>query len=160
MSQRVYYGKIGGKYYPMVFSLGAKKQLKSIKKVIDPLLKFQKTDLNTLSEDEKLKALSLMSEYISTTAEILIKQGAAYKNRFESSFRVRPGSAVDENGIWQALSTEEILLILEDNEIKPLNDVIIKCLTSGKGQIETQPNPKNLKKSRRVPKGARSACMA
>lgn len=146
MGNRVFYGKIGGKYYPMVFSLGAKKQLKSIKKVIEPLKVFQKTDLKKLTEDEQFEALSKMADYISVTAEILIGQGVAYKNRFESSFRVRQNSAVNDEGVWQKLSAAEILLILEDNEIKPLNDVIIKCLTSGKGQIETQPNPKNLKK--------------
>lgn len=151
MNNRVFYGKIGGKYYPMVFSLGAKKQLKTIKKTIDPFLKFQKTDLKKLSEDEQLEALSGMADYLSVTAEILISQGAAYKNRFESNFRVRNNSAVDENGIWQRISAEDILLILQDDEIKPLNDQIIKCLTSAKGQIETQPNPKLLKKNNARP---------
>ena len=148
MMKKVFYGKIGGKFYPMVFSLGAKKQLKEIKKVIAPFMEFSKINIEELNDDQKLELLSEMVDYISVTAEILISQGVAYKNRFESTFRTRPNDAVDERGVWCRISAQDIMLILEDDEIKPLNDAIIKCLTSENGSIQTQPNPKTSKKKR------------
>ena len=127
----VFYAKVGGKFYPLVFSLGAKKQIGAIKEAVEPLVKFRGAQINKLSEDVQIQIISDAIECVSVLAEILMRQGAAYKNRFESNNRTRPNDAVDENGVWQYLTSDEIQVGAENtDDFKNLVDAVLKCITT------------------------------
>lgn len=142
---KVFYAQVGGLYYPLVFSLGAKRRMAEITNALKPIQKtIGNKNAQTLPEDEKIQLFGEALDGVSLIGEILIHQGAAYNNSFTSAARIRPNSAVDEYGKWRSLSSEELLNLLEDDEIENFVNVIMKCLSSANGEIKTK-----LKKSKK-----------
>lgn len=119
---RTVYINIAGKEYPMRFSLGASKAL-----------------------CEKFGSLNAMAgkisgdkaedfEAIAWIVALLIKQGCAYKNLFESEIPA-PESAPVKDGKYIAISQEDLEIALE---VKNLKEILEKIFaTMGKGQKET-----------------------
>ena len=149
MSKKVLYAPVGGRYYPLVYSLGAMKQIGRLSKNLKALEAFSKLELEKISEEEKISLSSTMIDLVSQLAEILIAQGCAYKNCCESNFVARKNSAVDEYGHWQKIKAEEIEAVIENDELPILIKKVLECIKSGKGSITTQPNPKYAAKKKR-----------
>ncbi|GFI71511.1 hypothetical protein IMSAG250_00716 [Clostridiales bacterium] len=142
---KVFYAQVGGLYYPLVFSLGAKRRMAEITKALMPIQKaIGIKSAAKLNEDERIQFFGEALDGISLIGEILIHQGAAYNNSFGSFAKIRTNSAVDEYGKWRSLSAEEILTLLEDDEIENFVNMIMKCLSSANGEIKTK--LKNTKK--------------
>ncbi len=137
--KKVFYAQVGGLYYPLVFSLGAKRRMVEINKALKPIQKaIGNKNIKTLSDDEKLEVFGEAMDGVGLIGEILIQQGAAYNNCFASNERIRSNSAVDENGKWRGLSSEEILNLLNDDEIEKFVSAMMNCLSSANGDIKTK----------------------
>lgn len=144
---KVFYTQVGGLYYPLVFSLGAKRRMAEIQKALAPLQKSIKRKKQNISDEEKILLFGEAIESIATIGEILIQQGVCWNNSFKGTGRIRSNSAVDENGKWRSITSEEILLFLKDDEVEKFTSIIMACLSSGTGDIKVKlSNPKNQKK--------------
>ncbi|MFR5876323.1 MAG: hypothetical protein ACLUFN_07525 [Eubacterium sp.] len=132
----VYYSKIGGKFYPLVFSLGAKKQVKQIYGTLARIKLYSQSQEHTELETVESSAAGI--DVVTTLAEIMIKQGVAYKNHFEKDYKIRPNSAADENGVWYGISKEEIEAVITDEEFNSLSDKIFTAIKNSNGTIKTK----------------------
>lgn len=114
---RINYIEICGKLYPLSFSLMAQKTLAakhgSIEELQEKITNFDEVGIEALVD----------------FIEILIKQGCAYKNRFERD-SIFPESAAIVNGEWIPLEREEIMVGIQFGDltkiIKEITDAIMK----------------------------------
>ena len=73
--KKVFYAQVGGLYYPLVFSLGAKRRMVEINKALKPIQKaIGNKNIKTLSDDEKLEVFGEAMEGVGLIGEILIQQ--------------------------------------------------------------------------------------
>ena len=153
--KKVFFTPINGKFYPLVFTWGAKVQIINDKVLMSNLIELTKSKL----DKEAISKLPLEQqiEYSSNNldlgldlAMILIEQGCAYLNRFEPGRRTRNNDARDENGIWKPICKDDLLLGIEDNEITKLVSNIVDCVNSDKGEISISLKDPNSKKKQQV----------
>ena len=123
---RTTYIDIGGKQYPMRFSLGATIQIGE-----------KYGDLTKMSEYlTKSEDLKKQIEVIEWILELLIKQGCAYKNLFEKDVPVPDDAPVDEEGKYIPPDKEMLELGIDIIEAK---EKIFECIGKGsRRQIETK----------------------
>lgn len=129
---KISYVKIAGKNYPMSFSLGVTKKLiseyGSVEKMKAKLSKPGK-------EEEKMDAVVDM-------LAILIAQGCAYKNFFESELPA-PDDAPIIDGKWTALPREAIEISVDIFEVEGMVNAIMQCIDGGsKKEVEGKPDKK------------------
>lgn len=140
MANRIEYVKINGLFYPMVFSLGAKKQMSNIGNALSTIQKLK----NSEQTEDKLELSGTSIDCITTIAEILIHQGCAYINKCEKNRKIRANSPVDKNGNYVSISKEDIeTCIVDEEEMKELINKVISVMSSGKGTIKTISKSKN-----------------
>lgn len=140
----VLYASINGKFYPMVYSYGAKAQIAQNAKMLIGLQQAKETVENG-GEIEKLQNGAEVIGVITTLAEILIKQGCTYMNTFRRDYKPRENSAVNSKGSWVPISREHIEAgIFDDEEFKALASKIIQLISNGSGTIRTKTKSKNL----------------
>ncbi len=137
---KVFYAQVGGLYYPLVFSLGAKRRMTEIMNALTPLQKSIKRKKQNISDEEKIELFGDAIESIAIIGEILIQQGSCWNNSFKGNGRIKMNSAVDENGKWRSITREEILLFLKEDEVEKFTSVIMSCLSSGTGDIKVKLN--------------------
>lgn len=114
---RISYIEIGGKKYPLSFSLMAQKSMASKHGTLENLQeKMSKFD------EEGIDALV---DFI----EILIKQGCAYKNRFEKDSLIPDGASV-VNGEWIPIEREEIMTCVQFSELHDIFESVISAVTN------------------------------
>lgn len=128
---RTVYLTLGGKEYPMRFSLGASMKISekygSLGKISDAL-----TDM-----DEK-RALDTIADIV----ELLINQGCAYKNLFEKDMPVPENAPVVE-GKYVGLTKEDLYLAIDFSDIPELRTKIMQTIVGGtKPKILTQEKDK------------------
>lgn len=128
---RTTYIDIGGKKYPMRFSLGASIQIgKKYGSLVDMQKSMQESTL-----DKQI-------ETIMWILELLIKQGCAYKNLFETNVPV-PEDAPVEDGKYIPPSREAMEIGIDLLEAK---DKIYACMGVGsKREVEAESKEKNVK---------------
>lgn len=116
---RTVYINIGGKEYPMRFSLGASKAISqkfgSMEKMAD---KMQGTD-----EVEAIDSIIWI-------LELFIRQGCAYKNLFEKNVPASKNAPVD-NGEYVPLNAEAIELGIDLMGLKDVKEKIYATITGG-----------------------------
>ena len=128
---RTTYIDIGGKKYPMRFSLGASIQMgKKYGSLVDMQKSMQESTL-----DKQI-------ETIMWILELLIKQGCAYKNLFETNVPI-PEDAPIEDGKYTPPSREAMEIGIDLLEAK---DKIYACMGVGsKREVEAESKEKNVK---------------
>ena len=128
---RTTYIDIGGKKYPMRFSLGASIQMgKKYGSLVDMQKSMQESTL-----DKQI-------ETIMWILELLIKQGCAYKNLFETNVPI-PEDAPIEDGKYIPPSREAMEIGIDLLEAK---DKIYACMGVGsKREVEAESKEKNVK---------------
>ena len=128
---RTTYIDIGGKKYPMRFSLGASIQIgKKYGNLVDMQKSMQESTL-----DKQI-------ETIMWILELLIKQGCAYKNLFEANVPI-PEDAPIEDGKYIPPSREAMEIGIDLLEAK---DKIYTCMgVGGKREVEAESKEKNVK---------------
>ena len=128
---RTTYIDIGGKKYPMRFSLGASIQMgKKYGSLVDMQKSMQESTL-----DKQI-------ETIMWILELLIKQGCAYKNLFETNVPI-PEDAPVEDGKYIPPSREAMEIGIDLLEAK---DKIYACMGVGsKREVEAESKEKNVK---------------
>lgn len=128
---RTTYIDIGGKKYPMRFSMGASIQ---IGKKFGTFEEMQKNMLDA--------TLDKQIETILWICELLIKQGCAYKNLFEADTPI-PDDAPVEDGKYIPPTQEAMEIGLDIRETK---NKIFACMGVGsKREVETEDKKKNAK---------------
>lgn len=136
MNRQIFYAQIGGTMYPLIFSLGAKKQLKNVKKQLAALQKYSKSKAD-LEENLEINADAI--DAVSTLADIMIRQGVAYLNKFHKNYKPPQSNKYSyKNGIWKGICKEDIELITTDEEFNELFNTIVKAFSSGSGSIKTK----------------------
>ena len=137
---RTVYINIGGKEYPMRFSVGASKALcqkyGSLIKMADKITGKQVSE-NT---EESLDAISWI-------VELLIKQGCAYKNLFEADLPI-PENAPVVDGKYTPPTKEMLEVGLGIWELTELQQKIFETMGAGnKREIEAEAKEKKSKKN-------------
>lgn len=128
---RTTYIDIGGKKYPMRFSLGASIQ---IGKKYGNLVEMQEA-MQESTLDKQIETIMWM-------LELLIKQGCAYKNLFEADVPI-PEDAPVEDGKYVPPSQEAMEIGIDLLEAK---EKIYTCMGVGsKREVEAESNEKNVK---------------
>ena len=125
---------IGGKDYPMRFSIGAAKAISEkygdLEKMVDNL------------------SSSVGADSIDTIiwiVELLIKHGCAYKNMFEKNEPIPEGAPV-ENGIYIPATQEEIEIGTDLQGFEEIKNKIYETIQGGKKQeIEVETKDKKKK---------------
>lgn len=153
--KKVFFTPIGGKFFPLVFTWGAKVQLINDKVLMLNVVELEKNKLDKkaiskLPLDQQIEYSSNNLDLCLDLAMILIEQGCAYLNRFEPGRRVRGNDARDKNGIWKPICKDDLLLAIEDDEITKLVSNIVDCVNSDKGEISISLNDPKSKKKRQV----------
>ena len=129
------YVQIGGKYYPMSFSLGASKRIAGMKGGAKNLERFMKEEGN---DDGKI---DLTIEIL----EVLIAQGCAYKNYFEKDMPV-PENAPVVNGRWEPPAREMMEAAIMGEDIPYIGNKIKECIEkSQKKNVKAKSTSKNRK---------------
>lgn len=128
--------EIGGKIYPMRFSLSALREINnkygSLEKMVDAVAGQEQDGMD-------------MIQPIIWMLDLLIRQGCAYKNLFEKDVPV-PENASVVNGKWEPISVEAIEIGIGIDQIGDVKDKIFSCIVNGqKKTIETEPKEKNEK---------------
>lgn len=133
--EKLTYVRIGSKYYPMSFSLGASKKIAGMKGGAKNLDRFMKEEGN---DDEKIElAIEIL--------EILIAQGCAYKNYFEKDMPV-PENAPVVNGRWEPLSREMMETAIMGEDMPYIGNKIKECIEkSQKKKVKAKSKSKNRK---------------
>lgn len=152
---KVFFTPIGGKFYPLAFTWGAKVQIINDKVLMSNLIELKRNNLDKeavskLPLEQQIEYTSNNLDLCLDLAIILIEQGCAYLNRFEPGRRIREKDARDENGIWKPLNKDDLLLSIENNEISKLASSIVKCDNSKKGEISVSYNDPESKKKQQV----------
>lgn len=133
---RITFIEIGGKSFPLSFSLGMLKDISrkfgSFNKIEDAMSKI----------DEEMTEESI--EVISFLVYILIKQGALYCNTFGNGQPLPENIAKDENGKILALTQEQVEVGLSIENIEDAMKCISEAMTgSSQTEIEVQSDSKN-----------------
>ncbi len=128
--ERMTYMEIGGKKYPLSFSLAATKAISkkfgSVKKMGEKISNIE--DVN----EETVDAIA----YI---LAVLVAQGCAYKNVFEKDIPAYEGAPVDGEGKYIPLNQEEIEIGINMTNIGEMARTIMGTFTkSGETEIETE----------------------
>lgn len=113
---RIEYIEICGKEYPLSFSLMAQKAIAAKYGSLENL-------------QEKMSALD--EEGVDALAyfiEVLIMQGCAYKNYFEKDIPAPPKASV-ENGEWEPITQEEIMIGLQFSELTEILNKVVGAVT-------------------------------
>lgn len=152
----VYYASIGGIKYPLVFSLGAKKQLRQIKSSLKFLQNYKSKITNKKEEKREIVEEDFDASYeaidtMSTIAEIMISQGVAYCNKFLKHNAPPDKKCSYDKGHWHGISKEDIELVITDKELKELQKVVKMAFSSSNGNIHTK--PKTQSKNRQATQG-------
>ena len=126
---KIAYMNIGGKRYPLSFSLGASKRISEKYGGLDSLAA-------AMSGVETLEVKSL--DMLVDMAVILISQGCAYKNVFEKNLPREEGDPVDENGNYIPLTKEEVEVGIQLMDVKDFSLAIFESMgRSLKTEVET-----------------------
>lgn len=133
---RITFIEIGGKSFPLSFSLGMLKDISrkfgSFNKIEDAMSKI----------DEEMTEESI--DVISFLVYILIKQGALYCNTFGNGQPLPDNIAKDENGKILALTQEQVEVGLSMENIEDAMKCISEAMTgSSQTEIEVQSDSKN-----------------
>lgn len=133
---RITFIEIGGKSFPLSFSLGMLKDISrkfgSFNKIEDVMSKI----------DEEMTEESI--DVISFLVYILIKQGALYCNTFGNGQPLPDNIAKDENGKILALTQEQVEVGLSMEGIEDAMKCISEAMTgSSQTEIEVQSDSKN-----------------
>ena len=128
---RIVYTKIAGKNYPMSFSLGAAKKIAekfgSTQKAMEKMKKAGGNEIDILID----------------MLALLISQGCAYKNYFESDIPA-PDDAPVIDGKWTPLPREVIEIAIDVTEVEEIVNKISECINIGsKKEVEAKQTGKN-----------------
>lgn len=118
--ERCVYVTIGGKEYPMCFSLG------SAKRIGEKFGGFKKMQSLMSDKTDDLKKLDAFFDIL----EILIAQGCAYKNAFESTLPY-PERAPVKDGKYVPISKEMMELVVTPDEAQDFAEKIKMCMENG-----------------------------
>lgn len=136
MNRQIFYAQIGGTKYPLIFSLGARKQLINVKKQFAALQKYSQ---NNVSLEENLEINADAIDAVSTLADIMIRQGVAYLNKFHKNYKPPQSNRYSYiNGEWKGICKNDIELVTTNEEFNELLRTIIKAFSSGSGSIKTK----------------------
>lgn len=128
--------KLGGKNYPMSFSLMASKKIAQKHGSVE-------TFLNGFAETESFDEKTI--ESTSYILSLLIMQGCAYRNHFEKDVPV-PKNAPYEDGKWKPLSQDEIEMLIQFDELEGILIKITECISGGKKkEVVAKTEGKNVK---------------
>lgn len=152
----VYYASIGGIKYPLVFSLGAKKQLRQIKSSLKFLQNYKSKITNKKEEKREIVEEDFDASYeaintMSTIAEIMISQGVAYCNKFLKHNAPPDKKCSYDKDHWYGISKKDIELAITDEEYIELQKVVKVAFSSSNGNIHTK--PKTQSKNRQATQG-------
>lgn len=137
---RTVYINIGGKEYPMRFSLAASR---AISEKYGSMKKMSERMSGNGGESSEAETFDVMAEI----TEILIRQGCAYKNFFEADMPI-PENAPVENGKYVPISKEGIEIGLDMADMKELQGKIFQAFGVGaKRTIEAEPKDHKTKKN-------------
>lgn len=136
MMNRVTYMELAGRKYPLVFSLGAAKE---IAKRCGNLEEFEKILKVDVLDVETMDTLGYV-------LAVLAKQGCAYKNKFEKDIPPEPGAYM-EDGKYVAPSQEEIEMCVGLNPEQMITPILEALAKSTETELETE------SKNEKAPKG-------
>lgn len=122
MSKKTVYIEIGNKMYPMRFSLGASKAIAERFGGLDKMTE-------EMSKGNSAEAIDTILWII----QLLINQGCAYKNLFESDVPADDHDPVRE-GKFVAITKEELEVGLELMDLAQIKTKIFETLYTGKQQ--------------------------
>ena len=128
---RIVYTKIAGKNYPMSFSLGAAKKIAekfgSTQKAMEKMKKAGGNEIDILID----------------MLALLISQGCAYKNYFETDIPA-PDDAPVIDGKWTPLPREAIEIAIDVTDVEEIVDKISECINTGsRKEVEAKQTGKN-----------------
>lgn len=124
---------IGGKEYPMAFSLGA------VKRMGEKFGGFKKMESLTTDKMDDLKKLDAIFDIL----EITIAQGCAYKNVFEKDLPKNENSVI-EDGKYIPITRAEMEIAVSPDEVEGIAEKIQECFSQGsKKTVDLKIDKKN-----------------